>query len=116
MSFGSSIGFMLIGWLTAALQVLLALGVLGVGLGVVYKVHPTAGLSLAGAAALHLLGTLVWRVLVGVGGSAGNFEAVLMLASIIQAGLALMTGALVIVAMVSLARALGQPQGPGHYR
>ncbi len=116
MSFGSSIGFMLVGWLVTALQVVLALGVLGLALGVVYKAHPAAGMSLAGAAALSLLGNLLFRVFMGLASSVGDIEMVLMLASVIQTGLALLSGALVIVAMVALARALGPSPGPGHYR
>jgi hypothetical protein len=116
MNLGGVIGFAFLGWITTLLQFLMALGVLGVGVGVVYKVHPGAGLSLAGAAALNLLGSLLWQALVRVGASGGNYEAVIILASIIQTGLGFLTGVLVIVAMVALARALGQGQGRGTYR
>jgi len=114
---GDALGLAFLGLITTALQILLALGVLGIGMGVVYKAHPGAGLSLAGAAALNLLGTLLWRVLLGFGaGSRGDIEMVMMLASIIQAGLSLMTAVLVIVAMVLLARALGPAPRGDTYR
>jgi hypothetical protein len=113
MNFGGVIGFALLEWIT---EHLLVLGVFGVGVGVVYKVHPGAGLSLAGAAALNLLSTVLWRDLVRVGASGGNYEAGMILALIIQTGLGYLTGALVIIAMVALARALGQAQGASRHR
>ncbi|UQA61110.1 hypothetical protein [Polyangium aurulentum] len=114
---GEALGIAFLGWITTGLQFVLALAVLGIGVGVVYKAHPVAGLSLAGAAALSLLGSLFWQVFLGVGArSIGDIEMVVMIASIIQAGLSIMTGVLVIVAMMLLSRALGRAPRGDTYR